>query len=149
MKQRIVLIFFLLIFACDKEEKECTLLMHVLLPSVEEIYGCGDTRYSLEIDLNDRHELIRTKSVYDEKVTGTCHPAIDFEKYDLLIGKKGLQSGNQSISYALKKSCAGDETLMVTFHQNISAEAPNVTYHVLLPKSESNRVIAVETRVVY
>ncbi|MCL4640364.1 MULTISPECIES: hypothetical protein [Olivibacter] len=153
MKRGIILIsFFLSIFACDKEDredKECMLLMYVPLPSLEEVYGCTDTRYALHIDLKETHELIRTKHTYDEKVTGSCHPAIDFEKYDLLIGRKGLKSGNHSITYELKKSCTGEERLVVTFHQDISAVAATVTYHVLLPKADSNRTIAVETKIVY
>ncbi|MDM8174044.1 hypothetical protein QT327_06705 [Olivibacter sp. 47] len=115
MKRGIILIsFFLSIFACDKEDredKECMLLMYVPLPSLEEVYGCTDTRYAFHIDLKETHELIRTKHTYDEKVTGSCHPAIDFEKYDLLIGRKGLKSGNHSITYELKKKLYGRGTI--------------------------------------
>jgi hypothetical protein len=60
---------------------------------------------------------------------------IDFGTYDLIIGKRGLRTGNILISYELIENCETNVlTLTVTFLQNETLEAPNLTYHVLTAK---------------
>lgn len=89
----------------------------------------------MEIDLADEFTIIRSQSVFEAMVTGSCQPQIDFSTYDLVIGKRGLSNGNTSIDYTLVEDCeTGDQVLMVTFHQNDTTEAPNLTYHALIPK---------------
>ena len=89
--------------------------------------------------------IIRNQSDFSEFVTGSCQPDIDYSTYDLVIGKKGLTTGNNSISYELVKNCeTGNEKLTVTFNQNVTAEAPNLTYHALIPKLENQQILNVE-----
>lgn len=140
----------IIVMACDKAERECLQTdIYRLPPSIEEIYDCPDTRYSLEINQKESYMRLSKKKDYDEKVNGSCHPDIDFEKYDLLIGKKQLQSGNHSIHYELQEDCSRREILVVRFYQNMVMESPNITYHVLLPKSVENNEIVIETMLVY
>lgn len=154
MKRKTILYFFpafvlLLNTTCGKNEEICVSTdLGIILPSIEKTYGCTDTRRSLDIALNNDYTVISNKAEYDEKVTGACHPDIDFDKYDLLIGKMGLATGNESVHYNLRGDCAGNRVLRVSFFQNETTEAPNITYHVLLPKAEDNHRIIVETTIV-
>jgi hypothetical protein len=71
-------------------------------------------------------------------------PQIDFTLYTLIVGKKGLANGNTSISYDYSNDCAADiNTLTVTFNQNATAEAPNLTYHILSPKIATTTLVEV------
>ena len=95
--------------------------------------------------------LIRSQEEFEEMLMGEgCRPAIDFSKYDLLLGNKQLTSGNTSIEYLLLHTCKDSEFLLhVIFHQNITAEAPNITYHRLIPKLQPNESVKVEILINY
>ncbi|WP_339653671.1 hypothetical protein [uncultured Salegentibacter sp.] len=112
--------------------------------SLEDEYACNDTRYSLDISTTEQFELITNLDEYEDKITGTCDPTlIDFEKFDLIIGKVRLGSGNDSIDYSLIESCTEGRSLYVTFIQNDTMVAPVITYHVLVTKAELNKTIEV------
>lgn len=83
--------------------------------------------------------------VFNDLVTGSCMTQIDFDAYDLLIGKKGLTTGIDGINYdGLVKNCdTGQLGLTVTFIGNETDEAPNLTYHALVPKLGANETIIV------
>ncbi len=143
-----ILILGLLIQSCDKENdcKSNTLKTE----SLENLYGCPDTRYGLECRLADNFEIIRSQQKFMDFTTGTCRPEIDFQSYDLIIGKKGLTSGNTSIDYELIDDCKrGIKILTVTFNQNIATVAPNLTYHALIPKLGDEETIQVEIKLKY
>jgi len=79
--------------------------------------------------------VISSQEVFDVLVSGSCTPNIDFNVYDLIIGKQGLRNGNISISYELIEDCETNVlTLTVTFLQNVTFETPSLTYHVLTAK---------------
>ena len=103
--------------------------------SLEKEYGCGDTRRQLSTSLNQTYTVIRSQADFDRLVTGTCHPQIDFAKYDLVIGNQGSSSGSSSISYAYQRECeTGRLHLQVTFTAGMTNDAPILTYHALVPK---------------
>ncbi len=153
MKKRFISIIYLLItgliiFSCDKEE-DCKNIS-LKTESLENLYGCTDTRYGLECRLSDNFEIIRSQQKFLDFTTGTCRPEIDFQLYDLIIGKKGLTSGNTSIDYKLIDDCKkGIKVLTVTFNQNIATVAPNLTYHALIPKLGDEETIQVDTNLKY
>jgi hypothetical protein len=104
----------------------------------------------MEIDLSETFTVIRSSEDFNVRVTGSCNPEIDFEKYDLIIGKKGLTSGNVSIEYDFRTDCENNRSLLtVTFYQNITTVAPNLTFHVLVDKLETINNIEVETEIKY
>jgi len=118
--------------------------------SLENEYGCVDTKHQMEIDLMDNFTIIKNQADFDNLVTGSCQPTIDFDIYDLVIGKKGLTSGNESIAYTLVEDCeSGDQTLTVTFHQNLTSVAPNLTYHALIPKLENGQQLSIAINVIH
>jgi len=136
MKYRIIIIsiLFLGIISCNSDDDDCddTILN---ITSLEIEYGCINTKYQMDIDLSENHMIIRNQLDFAEFVSGSCQPTIDFSVYDLVIGKKGLANGNSSIDYELIEDCkTGNQNLIVTFNQNETTEAPNLTYHALIPK---------------
>lgn len=59
--------------------------------------------------------------------------------------KKSHGNGNHSIIYELIENCeTGSENLTVTFNQNETNEAPNLTYHSLIPKLGNEQELNVE-----
>ena len=102
----------------------------------------------MEIDLSNDFTIIRTQNIFNDLVSGSCHPEIDFGIYDLIIGKKGLVSGNSSIDYELTENCeTHNQNLKVTFNQNATMIAPNLTYHALIPKLENRQTVSVDIEI--
>ena len=122
---------------------------HISVLSLENEYGCVNTKYQMNIDLNENFTIIKSQTEYDLLVTGSCDVQIDFTKYDLIIGKKGLTNGNTRIEYTLLKRCDYKKLeLEITFFQNITAVAPNLTYHALIEKldpDEDVEIVIMET----
>ncbi|WP_028873620.1 hypothetical protein [Psychroserpens burtonensis] len=115
------------------------------ITSLEVEYGCINTPYQMDINISEDFIIIRSQTIFDDLVTGTCTPQIDFEAFDLLIGKKALTNGFDTIDYdGLEKNCDNNQlSLSISFILNDTAEAPNVTYHVLVPKLPENELITV------
>jgi hypothetical protein len=113
--------------------------------SLEIEYGCTNTKYQMDIELSENFMIIKNQLDFAEFVSGSCQPTIDFSIYDLIIGKKGLANGNSSIDNELIKNCeTGNENLIVTFNQNETTEAPNLTYHALIPKLGDEQELNIE-----
>ena len=146
MKYRILIIsiLFLGIISCKNDDDDCADTI-INTTSLEIEYGCINTKYQMDIDLSENHMIIRNQLDFAEFVSGSCQPTIDFSVYDLVIGKKGLANGNSSIDYKLVENCeTGNQNLIVTFNQNETTEAPNLTYHALIPKLGDEQGLNVE-----
>jgi hypothetical protein len=116
--------------------------------NLEVEYGCINTKNLMQIALNDTYRVIQSQAEFNSLVTGSCLPNIDFTKYALIIGKKGLRNGNRNISYMLTRDCINNKmTLAVTIANDISAHAPNITYHALVPKLNANEQVVVNITV--
>ncbi|MCA8829362.1 hypothetical protein [Hymenobacter pini] len=129
---------------CVGENEPC---VDATLPttSLEKEYGCGDTRRQLSVNLNQTYVIIRNQTDFDQQVTGSCHPQIDFTKYDLVIGNKGSASGSSSIAYTYGRSCeTGQLKLRVKFTQGMTNDAPILTYHALVPKLAPQETVQVD-----
>ncbi|MFK5889889.1 MAG: hypothetical protein QM486_04075 [Flavobacteriaceae bacterium] len=146
MKLRILIIsiLFLGFYSCNNDNN-CTDNV-VNITSLENEYGCTNTKYQMDIDLSDNYMIISNQLDFAEFVSGSCQPTIDFSIYDLVIGKKGLGNGNESIEYELIENCETEnQSLTVTFNQNeTTEEAPNLTYHALIPKLRNEQELNVE-----
>ncbi|MBD1420989.1 hypothetical protein [Sphingobacterium chuzhouense] len=133
MKNFLVIISLVtLLVGCTKSE-QCR-SAKIGTESMETLYGCEHTERSLGIDLKDNHSIIRSQAQFDDLVTGSCADELDFEKYDLIIGKKQLSSGVEKIDYDYSRDCNGKYTLNVKIKMNLTSEAPNITFHALVPK---------------
>jgi hypothetical protein len=105
------------------------------IKTLETEYGCTNTKYQMHINLKDTFTIINSAASFSSLVTGSCLPAIDFNAYDLLIGKKPLLTDNQSIGYTATYNCNTNKLeVKVTFKQTAAGTAPNITYHLLIPK---------------
>lgn len=134
MKSSIIpgLIFLCLLSSCKKDN--CTETM-ITEKHLESEYGCVNTKRTLSIDLNNDCIIIRSKADYDIKVSGTCHPEIDFSLYDFVIGKQASGNENDTIEYDFRRSCPkGELTLTVDIIQSAATRPDNVVYHALVPK---------------
>ena len=103
----------------------------------------------MAIDLVNDHTIIRSQGDFDDLVTGDCTPTIDFTTYDLIIGKQGFSSGIDTTYHSFVQDCNDlSKTLTVTFVRNETDEAPNLTYHVLVPKLEDNMTLEVRIEII-
>ncbi|RSK33891.1 hypothetical protein [Hymenobacter metallilatus] len=119
---------------CAGDTEPC-LDTDIPITSLEATYGCTNTPRQLSTSLNQTYTVIRNQADFDRLVTGSCHPQIDFTKYDLVIGNKGSMSGSSTISYTYLRQCETDKLiLLVTFRAGLTNDAPILTYHALVPK---------------
>lgn len=140
----LILMVSIVIFSCNNDDGVCTDI-NVSTTSLESEYGCTNTKYQMDIDLSNDFMIIRNQADFNALVTGSCLPSIDFDTYDLVIGKQSFASGNTSIEYLLVEDCeTANQNLTVTFYQNATAVAPNLTYHALIPKLDDGQVLNVE-----
>jgi hypothetical protein len=148
MKLQIILSIFFLIefYSCNKLEDVNTCKnINIPITSLENEYGCVDTKDLMKIDLLEDYIIIRNQDDFDSLVSGSCNPIIDFDTYDLVIGKKGLPNGNNTIYYKLYENCETKSlTLQVSFINSMIMIAPNLTYHSLIPKLKNGQNINVE-----
>ncbi|MDX1830531.1 MAG: hypothetical protein R3342_13405 [Lutibacter sp.] len=145
-KQHFLVIFIItLTFNSCNKENNC---QNEILPtfSLENKYNCSNTASQMDIQLSNDYVIIRNQSKFDNLVTGSCIPVIDFNSYDLIIGKQGLNNGLVSIDYVLTRDCVTKKLeLLVTFNTDLTNVAPNVTYHALIPKLGIEETVNVET----
>ncbi len=128
-------------YSCNKTDDN----NKISITNLESKYGCVDTKRQMQIDLLNDFKIIRTQIDFDSLVSGNCNPNINFITYDLLIGKKGLANGNDTIYYELIENYETENlNLKVNFINNMSMIAPNLTYHSLIPKLKSGQSIDVE-----
>lgn len=140
----------ILLFCCSSNNPETCDDTVIEIKSLESEYGCENTKYQMDIALVNNYEIIRSQMSFDSLVSGSCKPQIDFITYDLVIGKKRLTSGNTSITYELVRDCKTKMLrLTVTFNQNITTVAPNLTYHALIPKLKDDETVEVLIQIVY
>ncbi len=137
-----VVILLLVFNSCNNKDDCKTIQLNA--QSLETLYGCSNTRYGLQIDLTENYTIIRSQEDFENKVSGSCIPKIDFALYDLVIGRKGLSSDNTSINYILTADCKNVLKLRVIFNQSDALNAPTVTYHALVHKLGDEETIKVE-----
>lgn len=143
-KNYIFVFFFLTLLSCSNNDDPGCFVSDIDYTNLEAAYSCENTKNLLEIDLQDTFSLINSQEEFDTQITGPCMPQIDFDIYTLIIGKKGLSSGNTSINYDYINDCATNtNTLTVNFIQNATTEAPNLTYHILSPKIAADTTVEV------
>ncbi|MEM6298676.1 MAG: hypothetical protein AAF740_08325, partial [Bacteroidota bacterium] len=139
---RIFLFLVILLFSCQQSQQDDEELLPdepfeaFITTSLELEYGCTNTLYDMDVDIftgNPQH--IRSKEQFDLLVTGTCLPEIDFDNYDLVIGKRQFAFEVDTVShYPLKTS---DGTVIIVFEvrkgQDLLQEK-TIVYHALITK---------------
>lgn len=113
------------------------------ITSLEAEYACFNTSFDLFIDFEDTFNLISSQEDYDAQVSG-CSAEIDFERWDLLIGRISLDRGLESLSYSYRRACPGQRYEMrVLIRLTSQVVSPEITYHALIPTLGENEVVDV------
>lgn len=115
--------------------------------SLEREYGCTYTTRQLSTTLSQTYTVIRNQADFDRLVTGSCHPQIDFTKYDLIIGNKGTTSGSSTFTYTYQRDCeTGQLHLLVVCQLGLTNDALILTYHALVPKLAPQETVLVDVQ---
>lgn len=80
-----VLVLLLLFFSCNKEECLVNTDISELTKTMEEL-GYYSAVSEMRLNTGKQYSIINNQTDYDEFVEGDCHPTIDFDQYQLLIG---------------------------------------------------------------
>ncbi|MCF6130117.1 hypothetical protein L1S35_10555 [Flavobacterium sp. AS60] len=146
MKKIVLVVVLGLFFSCTGSNSSDCEPSALPFTNLEAEYGCVNTKYLLyNIVQGDNFIIIRNQIDFENMTDDVaCRPQIDFTTYDLIIGKKQLTSGNQSIQYEYMDNCT-EKVLTVTFVQDETMVAPTIIYHALIPKLAPGEQVAVET----
>ena len=132
-------------FSCKKND---CVVRSIGITHLETEYGCLNTKYTLVVKLINTCTIVSDKQAYDTVVFGDCHPAIDFTKYDLLIGSQSLINMNDSITYDLSTICPYEELeLKVGFKQSSLTGPDAVVYHALIPKLTASDILTIKLKI--
>jgi hypothetical protein len=132
-KGLIFLVMLGVLFACMKQE-ECRETPYPV-SQFDSDFGCYDTKHTLKINMLNTVKVIGDKATYDAEVTGDCHPDVNFDAYDLVIGRIVTDNINDTITYEMKNTCPDNElTLTVNLVQSSAAGPDTLTYHALVQK---------------
>ncbi|UPL50137.1 hypothetical protein [Hymenobacter sublimis] len=127
------------------DEAESGPKTELLVKSLESEYGCYNTARQMHINLSETYTVIHSQAQFDQLVSGSCRPQIDFATYDLVIGKKGLPNSEAGIHYTLQREYETKRVVLhVVFTLSMTTEAPNVTYHALVPKLAASEGVDVK-----
>lgn len=139
MKAQILLIISVFIISSCGKNVECN---EGLIPI--HFLDCSNSKYNLNIDISNDYTIIISTGRYDEEVTGTCHPNIDFSKYDLIIGTQSTPNENDTIKYDLRRVCPENELILtIDIIQSLATRPDNVVFHALVPKQKKTENIQV------
>ncbi|MGM0636095.1 MAG: hypothetical protein ACQESK_08505 [Bacteroidota bacterium] len=146
MKKLLVLtIIGMFLLSCSSDDDNTCNDTEITTTTLESEYGCENTKHQIDIGLTDDYTIISSQTDYNNVVTGNCQPDIDFSTYKLVIGKKGLSNGNDSIDIQFIENCTtGEPTLTFTFNQNDTEVASNLTYHALIPNHYDEMELVVD-----
>jgi hypothetical protein len=113
-------------------------------------YGCKNTKNTLQLNLNDDITILRSKESYDNVVSGSCHPDIDFSLYDLVIGKLMVSNVNDTIRYDLQRTCPGSKLeLLIDLVQLDVAQPSTIVYHAIIPKMGDEETLNIHLTYLY
>jgi hypothetical protein len=144
----IVSLFLVCLFSCDKKD-DCK-AGAIAIKNFETDYGCKNTKYSLQINLNDDITVVRSKESYDSVVSGNCHPDIDFSLYDLVIGILPLSNSNDTITYYLSRTCPGLKLdLSIKLIQLSDNKPSTIVYHAIIPKLQDSEYLNIQLTYLY
>lgn len=102
--------------------------------------GCNNAVSNMILNADKQYSIITNQTDYDNTVKGTCHPDIDFSKYQLIIGCFYSQKEVRSFSYKYYKSCEPNFYKLSVTPEYSSNKENNETvayfYQVLVPSNE-------------
>ena len=138
-----VIIFFWLVIHPSCTSDDCmTGEMPVL--TLEEL-GCPNTLYQMQVFTDSEFVIISSQEDFNETISISCEPDIDWNEFDMIAGMKGLTQGVSAVDHSLVKNCQSNQlTLYITFRLNETLTAPIVSFHALIPKLSDEEHIVVK-----
>ncbi len=141
-KLYIVVVVCFILYGCDADD-QCTPAV-IGISNLEIEHGCENTKFELDIDISNDYRIIHSQDDFLNLVQGSCMPQIDFNKYDLVIGKKTIAKINNSIVYSMIRNCDDEKLyLEVIFNQSETITNQELTYHALIPKLSQDGMLIV------
>ena len=108
-------------------------------------FGCSNVAYNVDVFSANEYALIRSEEEYNQNVEASCQPNVDWNNYDLIIGKQQLSNGLERIERNLVVNCSTNQlTLQFTFYLSITQIAPEITFDAMIPKMMDNQDLYVE-----
>lgn len=147
MKYGYLVAVYLLVVSPGCEKEQICKSTELKTASLESVYGCENTTQALDIDLGDTFTVIRSQEDFERLVSGSCSPDIDFDRYDLIIGKQKLNSGVADVEYDYVRTCEGNLVLEVEIERNLATVISNITYHALVDKVRMDESVKVKVSV--
>lgn len=136
-------VIVLMAFSCEKEMEDAGDLEPMEIKKITD-FGCDDCYLSLKPEyINDTYFVIYSESDFTKYVTGENIPAIDFEKYFLIIGVKQFASGAEMLEEKAEENNI-EIIYYVTFLKHITTVALGVGYHAFLEKPIKEKAVRVE-----
>jgi hypothetical protein len=143
--KNLILIFSILLLTVSCKKQSTNTCDPGLVPykSLYSEYGCSlfvdDTNINYATFV-----IIKNQTDFDNTIIRNCSPNIDFDIYDLVIGRKQFASGIDSIDYAIFKNCENNRIdINATVTRLDSDDAPEIVYSCLLPKLQLNEAVNV------
>lgn len=155
MKKSLFTLLLVLTISSCSDQNDCVNGDFINTFQLEQIGCAKDTRYSLFVpSLRDENAFKVYSNLNDalREIEGTdraCNlSAIDFGRYDLLIGQIWIESNNHKINYVYIEKCNGKSELNVELFQNRGGRAQFITYHTIIPKTHGYTPV-VSTKIIY
>lgn len=133
---RLLITFICLSFIGCLSDDEC-FTQEVEIQSIEKTYGCEDSHIKLKIKGDKDLYLIKNQQDFSKFIESDCEIDIDFEKFDLIIGRNFQFIPREVVLY---KTCSNQFVLQVSKDENSNAEDRLYVYHALVSKGILNSV---------
>lgn len=136
---KIFFFIFLLINngCCNNDDDVCLTDISNKTTNIESLYGCQNSAINFQLNPISTYKIITNETDYNNFVTGICHPNIDFEHYNLIIGTIGSSKELITLNYNFYQSCENNIyklNLNVKYGNELNTQT-FYYFNVLVPKS--------------
>lgn len=143
MKGILKLILIITIFMGSCAEDDCQ-SGSIDIKELDE-FGCLNAQLTMMVDSPNEFDLIRSQDEYNQLVSGTCEPQINWQEYDLIAGRISFDKTVDSVSKRLTKDCFNNQlTLRIEFNLSDMEIPTAINFHALIPKLSNEETIFVE-----
>ena len=128
-KNKVILVFFILFtFLSCNDDDNAYVHTQVEFKNIDDLYNCEEIYLNLNVIGTNEFYLIKDEEAFNNYVTSNCAFDINFNQYNLIIGKSGYLPNR----YDFYKSCDNNFILNVISLPN--TQSGIYTYHVLIKK---------------
>ncbi len=108
--------------------------------TMEEL-GCVNSTYLTRVRSGKEFELITSQEAYDDLISTSCNPSIDWESYDMIAGMILLSKGLIKIEEGARYDCENNVLeITINVYLNDTTVATPVSFAFLIPKLSSEEV---------